>query len=855
MSKIKILFLSFAIGLIVSTSAYAQTPDSKQAPVLVAEVNINSAKVVNQVDNNFNISFNISNGQGIQSNVKYAVSLIKKEKGSQNTIDQKVYDEVLNLNENTSIEKNIIYTAPESLSGSFSLFLTSYNNKGLPLGFYSLGEVKLTALKKGLEIVSNSCSVSTATITIGQPITKINDLYTGETMKVSCTVSNQTNATVSILPVFETRDRSAYGDISTNAVEQFNGAVTLKPLEKKSITVTLPEIKEPGSYFTSIAFASGDMKSNSVSTVYNVGGTSSDIINISPDADYYSKKENANIMILWSGATAKSADVTITTKWNRVCGTASTQNLVKGKDTIVVPINKSCFNPTITVTLKDAEGVVLDEQVASIKTTSREDKLGIFSGITGTVALIAILVLLAGLGIYMKRKGMNKSATTLGILVLGLSMSVFSFSDAYAYTYLAGPGGNIQVTLNVRHDVSSPNQVPGVFTPFETMYVDGMLHSTDTVTNTVSMTAVTVANNLVVLFDDPVILQPNGTAFSNTDQFTAPDCTDPSGTCPYDVNFTTIVTQSTPPPPASCTAYVRFIGSFRYGGVIWLGPATHPEVRVTVAVVGNLAQGSTTNEPYDTVIFVIPTNAQQSYMGEFYGVEGFDHGWVVSTDLAWACGDQTQNYSTCFVADTKVDLADGTKKNIQDVKIGDVLKGETTNNTVLGFHRPELDGKLYSFNGGRYFVTEEHPFKTTDGWKSINPDKTATENIGITVTELKIGDTLITDHGLEKIMTIDSKDEPKDTPLYNFKLDGDHTYYADGYLVHNKQECNGNLSCTNNISCIDPYTGYRVTNPSVGGTCPAGCRYPGQPNRNFCYGYAPYPGSAYCPTPLGACTN
>ena len=24
---------------------------------------------------------------------------------------------------------------------------------------------------------------------------------------------------------------------------------------------------------------------------------------------------------------------------------------------------------------------------------------------------------------------------------------------------------------------------------------------------------------------------------------------------------------------------------------------------------------------------------------------------------------------------------------------------------------------------------------------------------------------------------------------YNFKLDGDHTYYADGYLVHNKMAC------------------------------------------------------------------
>ena len=113
------------------------------------------------------------------------------------------------------------------------------------------------------------------------------------------------------------------------------------------------------------------------------------------------------------------------------------------------------------------------------------------------------------------------------------------------------------------------------------------------------------------------------------------------------------------------------------------------------------------------------------------------------------CLSYTILANNCFIADTKVLLSDGTEKNIQDVKIGDVLKGENTNNKVLGFHQPKLDGKLYSFNGGKYFVTEEHPFKTINGWKSINPKKTDKENIGIKVTELKVGDTLITETGHE----------------------------------------------------------------------------------------------------------
>ena len=50
---------------------------------------------------------------------------------------------------------------------------------------------------------------------------------------------------------------------------------------------------------------------------------------------------------------------------------------------------------------------------------------------------------------------------------------------------------------------------------------------------------------------------------------------------------------------------------------------------------------------------------------------------------------------------------------------------------------------------------------------------------------LAVGDTLITENGNVLITTIDSKDGAADTQLYNLRLVGDHTYYADGYLVHN----------------------------------------------------------------------
>jgi hypothetical protein len=183
-------------------------------------------------------------------------------------------------------------------------------------------------------------------------------------------------------------------------------------------------------------------------------------------------------------------------------------------------------------------------------------------------------------------------------------------------------------------------------------------------------------------------------------------------------------------------------------------------------------------------------------------------------------------YAHCFIADTVVTMADGSTKPIQEVEIGDVLKGEKTNNTVLGFHQPTLgDQKLYGFNGETPFVTAEHPFMTTEGWKSIDPIQTSKEHIGIEVTELEIGDTLITEKGFVTIKTIGSTTAPAKTQLYNFLLDGDHTYYADGYLVHNKELCGGIYpGCGSGGICID-----QDGAPTSGtGSCALTCT-PGQP--------------------------
>ena len=158
-----------------------------------------------------------------------------------------------------------------------------------------------------------------------------------------------------------------------------------------------------------------------------------------------------------------------------------------------------------------------------------------------------------------------------------------------------------------------------------------------------------------------------------------------------------------------------------------------------------------------------------------------------------AAKDPYSGYGSCFIAGTKISMADGTLKNIEDVAVDDMVKGQDGDNKVIALDPTLLaNRKLYSFNDNEhYFFTSEHPFMTEEGWKSIKPEKTK-ERDGIELYdqlkgELKIGDKLVTENGLTEIKDIKSKEmNSPEMPLYNFHISNDNSYIADTYIVHNK---------------------------------------------------------------------
>jgi hypothetical protein len=154
-------------------------------------------------------------------------------------------------------------------------------------------------------------------------------------------------------------------------------------------------------------------------------------------------------------------------------------------------------------------------------------------------------------------------------------------------------------------------------------------------------------------------------------------------------------------------------------------------------------------------------------------------------------------------------MADGTSRPIERVLVGDLVLGNAGRvNRVVEIERPLLGQRhLYALNGSSFFVTAEHPFMTEEGWKSIDPAALAAEHSALRVDQLTVGDCLLAltavavpvgggrsvyaeavDVRIEPVALHSLVGRPADpaTQLYNLRLDGNHTYFANDLLVHNK---------------------------------------------------------------------
>jgi hypothetical protein len=166
---------------------------------------------------------------------------------------------------------------------------------------------------------------------------------------------------------------------------------------------------------------------------------------------------------------------------------------------------------------------------------------------------------------------------------------------------------------------------------------------------------------------------------------------------------------------------------------------------------------------------------------------------VDENGLAHACPG-----GSCFPAGTMITMADGGKKAIESVKVGEYVKSFDTsrnlflNSRVLELEAPVREGifKLQFEDGSYINVTSEHPFfvKKKDGaqaWASIIPADTYYET-GSFPLKIQQGDSIFSEQSNWKtVLSFDYFESEIQT--YNLKsVSPTNTFFAEENLVHNK---------------------------------------------------------------------
>ena len=160
----------------------------------------------------------------------------------------------------------------------------------------------------------------------------------------------------------------------------------------------------------------------------------------------------------------------------------------------------------------------------------------------------------------------------------------------------------------------------------------------------------------------------------------------------------------------------------------------------------------------------------------------------------------------CFLPGSLIAMADGTFKAIENVLVGDLVKGRWGINKVLGLDIPVLgDRPIWNINN-EVFNTADHLTWTERGWavigmeeylandyQQLRPVKYSNDSEerqmwlyeGIdpkNVYEFNLGDKIAHSDGWKDVKSLEPVTMDPDTVLYALVTDGDHTIHVNGYV-------------------------------------------------------------------------
>jgi len=411
----------------------------------IADVSIRNAEISEIKKNQLKLVFDVENKMELQADLVYGLELIKEQgENKVSMVGIKLFPEdKITIEKNKSIHREIIYQSPEYLSGDYILWLKIKDESGLTLALQSF-RVNLVGSGEFIE-QGNPCYLTIE----GEKDQKYNlaqgvDLKKAEKLFLNCQTKNLTGETMTVFPFIEFYQRDFYGKKTGEYEASESEAITFNKDEEKLIKIAIPLPENPQAYDAKLVFKKeGKIVSNPVIAHFVLSGKSGTIINASLDKNQYTAGEKAQLTLLWAGSadfffqsrTGGSflVDPTFEVEFKDskgvLCSAKSIHKTEESKTVLIIPLEKACNNPVVTIKLMD-EGQTLYEKVittesekepgkqsTSVERTKENDKL-----VWIISALLFGLVLALASSLYLRRKKVkNISKTFIFLLILGAS--------------------------------------------------------------------------------------------------------------------------------------------------------------------------------------------------------------------------------------------------------------------------------------------------------------------------------------------------------------------------------------------------------------------------------------------------
>lgn len=473
----------------VVTQVFAQesADDVAQGDVVsttVAQVNIYNARYseVSADNRAYALEFDIANDGDIQPQIKYVVELRRKVGDNAYVLaDQRSYDDVVSLAKGQRVHKKISYRVPNALAGDFQIFIAVADEKGMPYGETHCSDITIATKADGIAIDPTSCFLAIDGDANRYPLMNGTDVSADENIFLQCnTVTNTAPHDLVFQPTIVTRERTMFGKVVRNEKSTME---TIAAGATKSLKFPVTKHDKAQAYQATVvlANAAGDALSNGISVRYVLRGESATAQNISLDKDYYKKGEVARVRAFVAGNADNFPDarraedemdpqqqliasVMIRDRNGAACADPVEQpvNMENAESLFDVNITKDCTNPAVTLTVKNASGVALDENTVTVNSQSQPSAAdtiknafstkAIYYWVLAITAVVVILIIIHGM---VTKKTSSRISAFFFLMVAGglVGFGPHASADTQVVRYFQGDSwANITMTYNTSKD-------------------------------------------------------------------------------------------------------------------------------------------------------------------------------------------------------------------------------------------------------------------------------------------------------------------------------------------------------------------------------------------------------------------